>query len=595
MTTNLDHYLPADIRTQIEQKYYARINVQAQLDQLATNPDFLATPENHLAFYSDHGVVHARDVAQQLLRVLAAIHGVLIPARPWSQLSFMQGYGVMLAYLHDIGMVDFSCFGRTMHPEFAAQAVFKAEFDDLVQTIWDENYGNVPWRLLKLADRDTFAPAPQVVLRELLAMALCHSKSKIPMQVLNNPRRLRATMLMSVATELTELYQQQQIAQRKGSQTLSGENRLLNPPAWIGRHYQNFERDSFAWLVSKDSELRPLIQDVIDTLRVLRCADALRQRGTVLTTSGGYQIFVDAGTANAIHAFQKGANETLLLLETDDVIAAGEANIASSELTNDGDLRISFHRGAFGSPEAVQHAIQAAATVINDIQADVISSFQGVTAPKNSHQGLKQDSDMQILLEGVDDNPHFAMQVCQALITLNPHLRGRSRPVSSLQNMSQSERERYLQGADLDWSHAEKARVLRNIARSGHKVEGIDQDQAFENVRLISVEAGEVLIEAGSPPGFVYIPLSGGLKGIPLSGNCPFSVCPWTPLGNTSVIRGAVRNAIVVVEQPLRLLMIPKEVYLKTWHATYTKAEFRQIVGEIYGQRLSVRPRPKVA
>ena len=588
--TELDNYLLPEIRSQIEQQYYAWINTQARLDHLADDPEFLTAPEKHVAFFSDHGVVHARDVAQQVLQVIKIINGLLIPARKSSRLTFMQGYGVMLAYLHDIGMVDFSAFGRTMHPEFAGQAVFKAEFDDLIQTIWDENCGNVAWRLLNLANQNALTQDLPVVLRELLAMTLCHSKRKVPMTILNDPRRLRATMQTSIGLELNDLYQQQQGPPDKLTQPLEevlsiNKNQLRQGTARMSRHYRDFYRESFTWLVSENSEVRRLVEDVIDTLRALRSADALRQRGTVLCTSGGYQIFVDGRTANAIHAFNKGTQEILLLLETDDLIAAGEANVASSELTVEGDLWISFHRGAFATPEAVQHAVHSAATVINDIQADVICSFDGVDVLNGSRNGpLKGSHEIQILLEGVEDNPDFAVHVCHALEKLNPELRGRCRPALSLQNMNVSERERYLQGTDLDWDRDEKARVLLKIAESGHKIDRIDLTRAFEGVRLISAEIGEVLIEAESPPGFVYIPLSTGLKGTPLGGYLPFSVRAWMPLGNTGVIRGAVRNATIVVEQPLHLLMIPKEIYLKEWHYTYTKAEFRQIVSEIYAE-----------
>jgi hypothetical protein len=47
-------------------------------------------------------------------------------------------------------MRDFSAFGRAMHPEFAAQAVFRGDFDDLVDAIYEENSGNAPWRALSL-------------------------------------------------------------------------------------------------------------------------------------------------------------------------------------------------------------------------------------------------------------------------------------------------------------------------------------------------------------------------------------------------------------------------------------------------------------
>jgi hypothetical protein len=38
-------------------------------------------------------------------------------------------------------------------------------------------------------------------------------------------------------------------------------------------------------------------RDVVDTLRALRCVDALCQRGTVQKTSGGYQVFSAARPA----------------------------------------------------------------------------------------------------------------------------------------------------------------------------------------------------------------------------------------------------------------------------------------------------------
>jgi metal-dependent HD superfamily phosphatase/phosphodiesterase len=105
----------------------------------------------HPAFYSDHGVVHVRDVAKQILRVLQVINGVLIPQRSAQQMeSFLYGYGVALAYLHDIGMSDLSPFGRAMHPEFAAQSVFDDPLDDVVQTMWDDNCSNIAWQLAQL-------------------------------------------------------------------------------------------------------------------------------------------------------------------------------------------------------------------------------------------------------------------------------------------------------------------------------------------------------------------------------------------------------------------------------------------------------------
>lgn len=114
----LDQYISARLRSQIERRFLAPIHAQARLDQVIHDPRFYQDPRRHVLLYSDHGIVHARDVARQLLQVLDVVPGLLIPGRDRNRLAFMQGYGVLLAYIHDMGMVDFSPFGRAMHPEF---------------------------------------------------------------------------------------------------------------------------------------------------------------------------------------------------------------------------------------------------------------------------------------------------------------------------------------------------------------------------------------------------------------------------------------------------------------------------------------------
>ena len=64
--------------------------------------------------------------------------------------------------------------------------------------------------------------------------------------------------------------------------------------------------------------------------------------------------------------------------------------------------------------------------------------------------------------------------------------------------------------------------------------------------------------------------------GIDFSHGTGYQMIPmraWIPLGNTSVIRGATRNATVISYQDVELLMIPKEVYLRYWHKLYTPEE----------------------
>ena len=605
--TLLDRYLSPEIRGEIEQRYYAHINAQAHLDQLAQDETFLDSPDEHVALYADHGVVHVRDVAQQILHVLHAIDGVLVPARNANRQTFMHGYGVIVAYIHDIGMADFSPFGRAMHPEFAAQTVFQADFDPLIDSIWADNWGNLAWRLLNLATNAGLTLDPQLMLRELLALCVCHSKSKAPIEVLNDTSKLRRMMQAAIATPLPLLYGKQRAqkahAQLKAAQTLrdqdseivrlQGEvqeaeaelariqkNGTQGPSIehTLQRFYSDLDTEPFHWLTSSLPEMSRLTEDVIDTLRALRCADALRQRGAVLHTSGGYQVFVSQQSANAVFALKKGADEQLFLLEADRAFSSGEANVASSELSPQGDLRISFHRGSFASAGALQRAVRSVAMVINDIQSDVITSFKRA----QPEPGLKRADEMRILLEGVDDNSDFAALVAEEIMRSNLDLAGRCLPVPSLQNMSDLERNRYLHAAAPNWEFERRQRFLAGVSASGHKIATMDPEQAFEGVKLADVESGDLLIEAGSPPGFVYIALAEGLRGTPLGGYEPFPVAPHTPLGNTGVIRGAARNATIVAERALQVLMIPKDVYLKRWHSTYTAAEFRGLIEAAY-------------
>jgi hypothetical protein len=115
-----ERYLSASVRERIEQAYYARVSEHARLENLIRDPSFWENAAKHPAFFSDHGVVHVRDVARHILRFLQSINWVLLPRRSPQQMeSFLYGYGVALAYWHDIGMSDLSPLGRAMHPDFA--------------------------------------------------------------------------------------------------------------------------------------------------------------------------------------------------------------------------------------------------------------------------------------------------------------------------------------------------------------------------------------------------------------------------------------------------------------------------------------------
>ena len=579
-----EKYLSGRIRSWIEQSFYAKIDAHAQLDELLDDASFVSQPLGHSSLFADHGVVHARDVARQTLRVLDNANGVLFPERDLPRLEFMKGYGVLLSFVHDIGLCDLSHFGRKMHAYTVAQIVLSPQFDKLLEVIWEENAGNVPRVLTDLTSLDE---DPRLVLREMLALAICHSKSAIPVKFLCAPAELRTVMLRCATTDLQDMFRR--IKEFPSMYKTLAENEKVPCPLeseglgakicaerveFLRRYYEDFSNDGFLWLINEQPAVRQLVNDVLDTLRALRCADALRQRGTTLKTSGNYEIFVDRKTGNAIFALRQ-KDRKLLLVDIPDPISAGEANLASCELARDGNLRVSFHRGSFQDAATIHKAVSNLVMVLADIQKDVIESFQRPPPPPGIQKDWEKDSsEMQILLENVGDNPEFAFLVCNQLQQSNPTAHNPVRVVSSLKDVSENKRDLYFQAQDLDWDDTAKRAALDRIAISGHKTSPIDPRAAFHDVKQIKIPAGYMLLEAGVYPGFVYIPLSGMLRVIPLGNYPSFTIQPWMPLGVTAVIRGAFRNATVITEEEVSLLMIPQEIYLKYWHHIYSLNEF---------------------
>lgn len=573
-----ERYLSAGVRERIEQSYYARVNEQAKLEHLIRNPMFKKDAERHPAFYSDHGVVHVRDVARQILRVLQIINGVLIPSRTGQQLeSFLYGYGVALAYLHDIGMSDLSPFGRAMHPEFAAQSVFDGSLDDVVDAMWNDNCGNIAWHLSQLFRTGALKRDPQIVFRELLAMSIGHSKSKIPVAVLDDPAALRNQMQIVISHNLRHLYSLQRAV--KGKPPLEDFSFDEELPDYLEKFYSDFIKESFDWLTDESKGSRQLVSDVIDTLRALRCADAFRQRGTVEKTSGGYEIYASQKTGDCVIALRLGGNRLFLMELPNNLDGAGESNIASSEFNPDGNLRISFHRGAFENQQAQNRSAFCTAHVIGDFLRDTVDSFWRATPIPS----IKSSVDILVLLERTDDDPRFAEFVFAQLCQLNPKIARQIEIVPSLRNVSELERDRYFAALDLDWDVAQRQSFLDRINQAGQKLSNFDPEEGFKHVRLSDLQAGEKLIAAGAPSGFVYIPLGDGLKIIPLGGYQSFSVAAWMPLGTTGVIRGDIRNADVLAERNISLLMIPKEIYLRYWYAPYTPLELKYLLSDEMG------------
>jgi len=562
----LDAYLPLPLRAEIENRYYARVTAQARLERVLTDPLLFDGDETHLALFTDHGVVHVRDVAQQVIRVLDTVAGVLIPSRPAARFDpFMKGLGVCLAYLHDIGMANPATFGRRVHAAYAVQAPFMTELDSFVDQVWHANCGGLAERLESLAAAGDLACDPRVVLRELLALAGCHSKSMVGVELLNQPARLRRRLQATLAVELEALL----VTPAPPEPGPRSPDRLLA----LSEHYADFDRQSFAWLDGGSQRLCALIDDAVDTVRALRCADALRQRGTVLKTSAGYEILLDRTTGQATYALRAG-DEKLFLLSFPQPLVAGEANLASAELTPEGDLRFAFHRGAFADDTVTAYVTHCAALVVNDIHGDAVLSFERAASAAHTG-GCKPVEAVALLLESPNENPGFADGVAAEFRRLNPHIANPVRSVPSLQDTHAAERDRYLAAGLLNWSEAQRQEVADKLGSTGQRAGQLNLDAAFEHVRLVRLQAGDCLVEAGAGADFVYLPMGAGLRVEPLGGYPAFLVQPWMLLGISGVIRGRARNATIVATQPLDLLMIPREVYLQHWHHPFTPAELK--------------------
>ena len=174
----LDAHLPPQLRAELEAELWAPIEAQATLEVLQQDPSFFADPGRHPAMFADHGVVHVRDVAAGLVRLVDVVDGVLLPARPAARRSLVQSWGVALTYLHDVGMVDLSRDGRRVHPQYAAHAAFSDEATALVEHLLSP--GPIRRSLEAVDDVDPFGVPLDTVVREVLSLAAAHSKSTVP-------------------------------------------------------------------------------------------------------------------------------------------------------------------------------------------------------------------------------------------------------------------------------------------------------------------------------------------------------------------------------------------------------------------------------
>lgn len=566
----LDGHLPPDLRAHLEHRFWRPIEAQAKLEALLDDPSFFADPGRHPAMFADHGVVHVRDVAHGVVSLVETVDGLVLAARSPARRRFLATYGVALAYIHDIGMVDMSVVGRRIHPHYAAHAAFWPAMSPLV----DHLLGDGPFRarLDAVASAEPFDAPLHIVARELLSLAAAHSKTTIPARLLADRAALRREMRRIVSTSLDE------------HRARSGADLGVPLPGAMGGPEPAIPVASnpdaaFAWLAREDGPHGELADDAIDAVRVLRAADVLRQRGTALRTSGGYEVCFDARTARAVCTLRSATGDAAYVITYEDARGAGEANIRVAYVTPRGHLRIAFHHGAFGGgDEAAASAAASVGNAIIDIQADVLPSFDGAPA-RGLPAPAVQPGGMRIQLEQPGDDPAFADAVAALLLALDPALAGRLEVVANLEDASAEERARFLAAEPIDGAGALAAEIVARLDAHGGGTADLDRSTAFREVVRATIRPRETLVAAGSSPSFAYVPMGPGLVVRPSGGYAPTSLNPWVPVATTGVIRGAERNSEVVAVQEVDVVMIPAERYAREWLRPLGPEQLRALLG----------------
>ena len=570
----IDRYLDPEVRSVLEERFWRPVVDGSSVEALRENGVVGWAANGHPALFADHGIVHVRDIAAGVVNLAVTAEGVLLPARPADRRDFVCGLAVILTYVHDVGMHDPTPAGRRIHALYAAHVPFSGAMDDTLDRLWDAD-GPVVRRIAAVDAVAPFGVHAELVLRELVSLAVAHSKSAVPAALLADVTGLRNVMQRVVLTDLE---------QHRGAVAMPAPGDI--PASRVGangRWYSDPAREAYAWLDSPDAAHRAVVEDAIDAVRLVRAADALRQRGTTLRTAAGYEIFIDADSGAAVFALRTAGNDHLLLLRADRPMSAGEANLRCAFVTPHGDLRIAFHRGRFSSPAAAATACEATAGVVADIGADVLGAFAHRRPESDLPAPARDPSVMQVQLEHPADEPAFAGAVAEALARRDPALGVRVAVVADLQGAAPAERARYHRGVPVPAGSEEAEGILRALGARGMKVSAIDRHRAFEDVRRVRVCANEIVVEAGTSPAFVYFAAGSGLRAQPLGGYEEADIPAWLPIGITGVVRRAERNSTVVAGAPVEVLMIPGELFVREWFHPYEEDEVADLLARIGG------------
>jgi hypothetical protein len=528
--TVLDRWIAPELRLLLEQHYWSEVELRTSLDALALDENFRANPSGHIGLFSDHGVRHARDVALRTLELVTLLHGTTITTRSAQRLEFIQGCAVVLSYLHDVGMS--APVARKFHAQYASQLVFDPVFDPVLSQLLDTNAGGLMRTISEVDGKASFGIPLRQVAQEVLATAVCHSKSCVPAAVISDRALLREALLKSATQDLS-------------SQAFD--------PAHSTNETEMIDSSSaarFAWIVSHNPEIQAFADDVIDAARVVRMADAMRQRGTTLRTSAGNELLVDSRTGSATAVLRSNDRTSAFLTRFDCPVSVGEANLQVATLRNSKALRFAFHRGYFDTPEIEDQVAAACVVAMDDIQRDVLE--------------IMFDDTIRIEIVEPGDNPDFALRVQAHLVRQSPYLEPRIDVVAANVDVGNT--------PSFDWRNRGKpfdASLLpeakTELQRAGLHPHHSEHPEFFTGVLHVRVARGEAVITAHESPEYVVVALGHGLLAEPLGGYATEPIQPWVPIGIIGVLRGDDRNATVRCLEDLDVLVIPRDHFLTYW------------------------------
>jgi hypothetical protein len=97
----IDRHLAAELRSVLEERFWRPMVEGSTLKALRDDHALGRASDGHPALFSDHGLVHVRDVAAGVVELAETVDGILLPRRPVERREFVVGPAVIIAYVHD--------------------------------------------------------------------------------------------------------------------------------------------------------------------------------------------------------------------------------------------------------------------------------------------------------------------------------------------------------------------------------------------------------------------------------------------------------------------------------------------------------------